>query len=356
MTAAPTQSSPAEIPSQEPHSGTSAGLDRVVHPRLSINQATVKYADLATALRVTGEAGVRSIGLWREPVAQVGLQGAAKLVADSGLRVSSLCRGGFFTAVEGAERRRSIDDNRAAIEETATLAAAGADGSAAVLVLVAGGLPAGSTDLRGARERMRDAIAELEPEARASGVTLALEPLHPMYAADRAVLSTLGQAIDIADQFPVESVGVVVDTFHIWWDPQVLEQIARAGASGRIASYQVCDWVTPLPQDVLLARGMMGDGHIDFATLTRAVDDAGYHGDVEVEIFNQAIWDAEPASVVARAVRAFAENVPLGNVPVGDVPPGNVPLGDVSLGSVPLGDVPPGNVPPGNVPAENMPL
>jgi sugar phosphate isomerase/epimerase len=314
---------------------------RLVHPRLSINQATIKYADLATALRVTAEAGVQSIGLWREPVAEVGLREAAQLVADSGLRVSSLCRGGFFTALEGAERRRSIDDNRAAIEETATLAAAGADGSAAVLVLVAGGLPAGSTDLRGARERMRDAIAELEPEARASGVTLALEPLHPMYAADRAVLSTLGQAIDIADQFPVESVGVVVDTFHIWWDPQVLEQIARAGASGRIASYQVCDWVTPLPQDVLLARGMMGDGHIDFATLTRAVDAAGYRGDVEVEIFNQAIWDADPASVVARTVRAFAENVPLGSVP---------------LGAVPVGDVPPGNVPPRNVPPRNVPL
>jgi sugar phosphate isomerase/epimerase len=271
----------------------------------------VKYASLDRALQVTADAGVRSIGLWREPVAEVGLPEAALRVADSGLRVSSLCRGGFFTAVEGAERRRSLDDNRAAIEETATLAAAGAEGSAAVLVLVAGGLPAGSTDLRGARERMRDAIAELEPVARAAGVVLALEPLHPMYAADRAVLSTLGQAIDLAEEFPAESVGVVVDTFHIWWDPAVLDQIARAGASGRIASYQVCDWVTPLPQDVLLARGMMGDGHIDFGPITRAVVDAGFTGDVEVEIFNQAIWDADPAAVVDRTVRAFAENVPL---------------------------------------------
>lgn len=281
------------------------------HPRLSINQATIKYADLDTALRVTAEAGVQSIGLWREPVAEVGLREAAARVADSGLRVSSLCRGGFFTAFDGEDRRRSLDDNRAAIEETATLAAAGADGSAAVLVLVAGGLPSGSTDLRGARNRMRDAVAELEPDARAAGVTLALEALHPMYAADRAVLSTLGQALDVAEQFPAESVGVVVDTFHIWWDPAVLDQIARAGASGRIASYQVCDWVTPLAADVLLSRGMMGDGHIAFAPLTAAVTAAGYAGDVEVEIFNQAIWDAAPSSVVERTVRAFAEHVPL---------------------------------------------
>ncbi len=281
------------------------------HPRLSLNQATIKYATLDEALRLTAEAGISSIGLWREPVAELGLAESVLRVADSGLRVSSLCRGGFFTAAEPSERRRSLDENRAAIAETAALAAAGAPGSAPVLVIVAGGLPAGSTDLRGARERMRDAIGELEPEAHAAGVILALEALHPMYAADRAVLSTLAQALDLAEQFPAESVAVVVDTFHVWWDPQVLEQIARAGAGGRIASFQVCDWVTPLPQDVLLARGMMGDGHIDFGPLTAAVEAAGYRGDVEVEIFNQTIWDADPAEVLQRAIRAFGAAIPL---------------------------------------------
>jgi sugar phosphate isomerase/epimerase len=282
-----------------------------VNPRLSINQATIKYAGLDEALRITSAAGVQSIGLWRESVAEVGLENAAKLVAESGLRVSSLCRAGFFTADEGAARQSAMDDNRRAIEETAALAAAGADGSAAVLVLVAGGLPTGSKDLVGARERVRDAIAELEPTARALGVTLALEPLHPMYAADRAVMSTLGQALDLAEQFPAESVGVVVDAFHVWWDPDVLRQIARAGISGRIASYQVCDWITPLAADVLLSRGMMGDGHIDFTSLSRAVIDAGYTGDVEVEIFNQEIWDSERVSVVNRTVLAFAESFPM---------------------------------------------
>lgn len=280
-----------------------------VHPRLSINQATIKYADLATALRVTAEAGVQSIGLWREPVGDVGLDVAASMLADSGLRFSSHCRGGFFTLPPGADRVAALDDNRRAIEETATLAAAGAEGSAAVLVLVAGGLPGDSRDLIGARTRVTEAIAELSIDAAAAGVTLAIEPLHPMYASDRAVVSTLGQALDIAEQFSPDVVGAVVDTFHIWWDPDVLAQIARAGVGGRIASYQVCDWATPLPADVLLARHYPGDGVIDFASLTTAVAATGYAGDVEVEIFNEAVWADAPDAVVARTAAAFGEAV-----------------------------------------------
>ncbi|MCW4456654.1 sugar phosphate isomerase/epimerase [Microbacterium sp. MPKO10] len=277
----------------------------MTHPRLSLNQATIKYADLDTALRVTADAGYQSVGLWREPVQEVGLDAAAAMIRDSGLRVSSMCRGGFFTPLEGPERRRAIDDNRRAIEETARVTDAAADGSRAVLVLVAGGLPGGSRDLIGARERVGEALAELVEPAQAAGVQLAIEPLHPMYVSDRAVVSTLGQALDIAEPFPAEAVGVVVDTFHIWWDPDVLAQVARAGAAGRIASYQVCDWATPLPADVLLSRHYPGDGVIDFAPLTRAVTDAGYTGDVEVEIFNQEIWDTDAATAAARTATAF---------------------------------------------------
>jgi sugar phosphate isomerase/epimerase len=279
------------------------------HPRLSLNQATIKYADLATALRVTAEAGIPSIGLWREPVAEVGLAAAQRLVATSGLRVSSLCRGGFFTAADPDRRRAALAENRRAIAETAALAAAGAAGSAPVLVLVAGGLPDGDRDLPGARDRARDAVGALVDDAVAAGVTLAIEPMHPIYAADRGVISTLGQALDVAEQFPAAAVGVVVDTFHVWWDPQLAEQLKRAGAGGRIAGYQVCDWITPLPADALLARGMMGDGHIDFTAITAAVSDAGYAGDIEVEIFNQGIWDADPAAVAARTARSFAAHV-----------------------------------------------
>ncbi|MBW1641134.1 sugar phosphate isomerase/epimerase [Microbacterium resistens] len=280
-----------------------------VDPRLSINQATIKAADLATALRVTAEAGVTGIGLWREPVNEVGLDTAARMLADSGLRFTTHCRGGFFTLPDGPERIAALDDNRRAIEETAVLAAAGAEGSTAVLVLVAGGLPEGSRDLAGARERVRDAIGVLAPEARAAGVTLAIEPLHPMFGSDRCVVSTLGQALDLAADFDAEVVGAAVDTFHIWWDPQVLDQIARAGREGRIATYQVCDWRTPLPADVLLSRHYPGDGIIDFATLTRAVVDTGYDRDIEVEIFNADIWATEPAEVVRRTAEAFARVV-----------------------------------------------
>lgn len=279
------------------------------NPRLSMNVATIKYAPFDDSLRVLVDAGYESVGLWREPIAEVGLVEATKRFADSGLRLSTLCRQGFFTMPEGAERRASIDENRRAIEETATLAAAGAPGSRAVLVLVAGGLPAGSRDLVGARARVADALEELAPEASAAGVTLAIEPLHPMYASDRAVVSTLKQALDLAAPFAPETVGVTVDTFHIWWDPEAVAQIERAGREGRIATYQVCDWNTPLAADPLLSRHQPGDGVIDFGEFTRAVEATGYTGDIEVEIFNQAIWDSPWPDVAARTAEAFESAV-----------------------------------------------
>jgi sugar phosphate isomerase/epimerase len=266
------------------------------HPRLSLNQATIKYASLETALEVTASAGISTIGLWREPVAEVGIEGAVAMVSDSGLRVSSLCRGGFFTMAEGVSRRAALDDNKRALDEAAAL-------RAPTLVLVAGGLPENSRDLAGARERVRDAIGELADYAAATGVSLAIEALHPMYVTDRAVVSTLGQALDIALQFRSAQVGVVIDTFHVFWDPDLLHQIARAGEY--IASYQVCDWATPLPADVLLGRHQPGDGVIDFAPITAAVLATGYAGAIEVEIFNQAVWDAPTADTVDRTVAAF---------------------------------------------------
>jgi sugar phosphate isomerase/epimerase len=277
---------------------------------LSINQATLKRADLATALRAVAQGGVPAIGLWREPVHQVGVPQASRMLQDSGLRMSTLCRAGFFTMPEGAQRREALDDNRRAIDETAQLAAAGAPGSTAVLVLVAGGLPPGSRDLDGARSRVREALEELAPAAAAAGVTLAIEPLHPMFASDRCVVSTLGQALDLAAGFDPEVVGVAVDAYHVWWDPAVLDQVARAGRERRIATYQVCDWSTPLESDVLLSRQYPGEGVIDLATLSRAVWHAGYERDVEVEIFNEAIWDHGPDEVVAHVVRAVEQSVP----------------------------------------------
>ncbi|HJP79856.1 MAG TPA: sugar phosphate isomerase/epimerase family protein [Pseudonocardiaceae bacterium] len=266
--------------------------------RLSLNQATTKRWSVAEAVEGCVSAGIPAIGLWREPVAEIGVDQAKKLVDAAGLRVSSLCRGGFFTATEPGRRRAAIEDNRRAIDEAATL-------GTGTLVLVVGGLPEGSRDLPGARAQVADAIGELADYALDAGVRLGLEPLHPIYCADRAVLSTLDQALDIAEDIP--AAGVIVDAFHIWWDPNVLGAIARAGE--RILSFQVCDWVLPLPADPLLARGMMGDGHIDFRALRRAVDAAGYTGDIEVEIFNADIWAAPGDEVLATMARRYVTEV-----------------------------------------------
>jgi sugar phosphate isomerase/epimerase len=268
--------------------------------RLALNQKTTDRWSVAEAVDGCVRAGVPAIGLWREPVQAVGVAAAAALVADAGLRVSSLCRGGFLTAAEPSAWRQALDDNRRAIEEAAAL-------SAACLVMVVGGLPPGSRDLAGARERVAAGIAELVPYAAGHGVRLALEPMHPIYCADRGVLSTLAQSLDLAERFPPAQVGVAVDTFHVWWDPDVAAQIARAG--DRIASFQVCDWITPLPADTLLARGMMGDGHIDFRLLRAAVEAAGYAGDIEVEIFNAEVWAADPAAVLATVTRRYVSDV-----------------------------------------------
>ncbi|HEX6345826.1 sugar phosphate isomerase/epimerase family protein [Umezawaea sp.] len=265
--------------------------------RLSLNQKTVNSCSLPEAVAACVRAGITSIGVWREPLHEFGVQAGAALLADAGLRVSSLCRGGFFTA---PDRDEVLADNRRAIDETAAL-------DADCLVLVVGGLPPGSRDLAAARAGVADVLARLVPYAADRGVRLALEPMHPIYAADRGVLSTLGQALDLAERHDPAVVGVVVDTFHVWWDPDLERQVARA--ADRIASFQVCDWITPLPADALLARGMMGDGHIDFRHIAGLVAAAGYTGDVEVEIFNADVWREDPDTVVATVVRAFAEHV-----------------------------------------------
>ena len=158
-----------------------------------------------------------------------------------------------------------------------------------------------------ARDRAARAIERLVPYAHELGVNLGIEPMNPIYAADRGVISTLAQALDIAERFEPEDVGVVVDTFHLWWEPGIAEQVQRAGP--RIVSYQICDWITPLPPDTLLARGMMGDGHIDFAAFTRSVAKAGYRGDIEVEIFNADLWAAPPAEVVEVMAGRYLELV-----------------------------------------------
>ncbi|MBF6184215.1 MULTISPECIES: sugar phosphate isomerase/epimerase family protein [Nocardia] len=265
---------------------------------LSLNTATTKRWTLAEAVDGAARAGLGAIGLWRDRVQEIGVAAAAKLVADAGLRVSSLCRGGFLTAP--GDGQSALDDNRRAIDEAAAL-------GTRELVMVMGGIA--DRDLAAARARVEERLALLVPYAAERGVRLALEPLHPMFCADRAVISTLAQALTMARPYPAETVGVVVDTFHLWWDPLLEDQIAQAGAEGRISSYQVCDWLNPMAADPLLSRGMMGDGVVDFATIGGWVRTAGYRGDVEVEIFNAAVWEADGHSVIETMKQRYRELV-----------------------------------------------
>ncbi|GAB2674759.1 sugar phosphate isomerase/epimerase family protein [Nocardia goodfellowii] len=265
---------------------------------LSLNTATTKRWTLTEAVDGAARAGLGAVGLWRDRVDEIGAAAAAKIVADAGLRVSSLCRGGFLT--EPGDGQAALDDNRRAIDDAATLATR-------ELVMVMGGIP--DRDLAGARARVEERLALLAPYAAERGVRLALEPLHPMFCADRAVISTLAQALSMAQPYPADTVGVVVDTFHLWWDPSLEEQIAHAGASGRISSYQVCDWLNPMTADPLLSRGMMGDGVIDFTTIGRWVRTAGYRGDVEVEIFNATIWSSDGHEVIETMKQRYRDLV-----------------------------------------------
>jgi sugar phosphate isomerase/epimerase len=266
--------------------------------RFSINQMTVKQLSLPELVSACGESGVTQVGLWREPVQEYGVTETAKLIREADLTVTTLCRGGFFTATDPEARAAALADNRRAVEEAATL---GTD----TLVLVSGGLPLGSKDLRAARERIADALAELGPYAEQHGVRLAIEPLHPMYASDRCVVSTLTQALDLAERFPAHQVGVTVDTYHIWWDDQAPAQIARAGAGGRIHTFQLADWVTPLPEGVLNGRGQIGDGAIDMREWRGYVEAAGYSGPIEVELFNDELWARDGREVLAETVERF---------------------------------------------------
>ncbi|MGV0742248.1 sugar phosphate isomerase/epimerase family protein [Mycolicibacterium sp. XJ870] len=265
--------------------------------RLSLNTMTTKGFTLHQAADATAAAGLESIGLWRDRVAEAGLDTAAKLVRDNGLRVSSLCRGGFLTEPDGAA---ALDDNRRAIEEAATL-------GTRELVLVVGGIP--DRDLPAARQRVAERLDELVPYAVEHDVRLALEPLHPVFCADRAVISTLGQALALAEPYPATAVGVVVDTFHVWWDPGLAAGIAAAGAQGRISAYQVCDWLVPMAADPLVSRGMMGDGVIDFGAISALVQAAGYSGDIEVEIFNEKVWATDGHTVIETMKQRYRDLV-----------------------------------------------
>jgi sugar phosphate isomerase/epimerase len=250
---------------------------------LSLNTATVrKQWNLAQIIDGCARHGIRGISPWRDQIAQMGLSQAKKSIREKNLVVTGLCRGGFFTAKDWR------DDNRRAIEEAHEL-------GAQCLVLVVGGLLPGTKDLAKSREAVRDGIAEILPEARKAGVPLAIEPLHPMQAAERACINTLEQALDICEALG-EGIGVACDVYHVWWDPKLEQQIRRAGKK-RLFAYHICDWLVPT-RDLLNDRGMMGDGVIDLPLIRSWVATAGYAGFQEVEIFSEDWWRRDPDEVL----------------------------------------------------------
>ena len=248
--------------------------------RVSLNTATVREQwTLAECIEGCARHGFGGICPWRDKLHEMGTTAAARAIRDAGLRVSGLCRGGWYTA-SGALDQQVIDDNHRAVDEAAEL---GAD----CLVMVVGGLPGGSRDLARARALVEEGLDGTLDYARKAGVKVAIEPLHPMYAADRACVSTLGQALDICDRLG-DGIGAAIDVYHVWWDPEIEAQIARAGKE-RILAYHVCDWLVPT-RDLLTDRGMMGDGVVDLRRFRGLVEAEGYDGLVEVEIFSDRDW------------------------------------------------------------------
>jgi sugar phosphate isomerase/epimerase len=269
---------------------------RVSPARLSLNQITADPYDMRSVVDACVRHGIGWISLWRHKVAELGVRETAALVRDAGLSVSSLCRGGFFAAATAAEREARHDDNRRALEA--------AELGTNVLVLVCG--PAPDRDLEAARRMVVDGIERLLPDAERLGIRLGVEALHPIYAGDRSVVVTLGQANRIAERFPAELVGVIVDAYHVWWDPDVYAQIRRAGP--RVLGFHVSDWLVPSP-DPLMGRGVMGDGVIELRRLRAAVEEIGYDGPIEIEIFNKGVWDMPLDEMLPLLQQRFVEHV-----------------------------------------------
>ncbi|MBN1909934.1 MAG: sugar phosphate isomerase/epimerase [Pirellulales bacterium] len=267
--------------------------------RLCLHTITTKPWSIEEATDRYAAAGVKGVTVWRqwlegrEPV-RVG-----QAIRAAGMEVVSLCRGGFFPATDAAARQTAIDDNRRAIDEAAAL-------GAPLIVLVCGASPEQSLDE--SRRQIADGIAAVADHAQASGVRLAVEPLHPMYADLRSAINTLGQANDLCDALDLPSVGVAVDVYHLWWDPNLEAEIARCGQAGRLWAYHVCDWRSPT-EDLLNDRGLMGEGCIPLRQIRAWVESTGFDGPIEVEIFSNRYWAMDQDEFLGKIVQAYKEHV-----------------------------------------------
>jgi sugar phosphate isomerase/epimerase len=276
-----------------------------MNTQISLNQATTRGYPLGETIRVARAAGIEHLGLWIEPAEEIGIPAAKRLIADHGMTVTSICRVGFVADKTGEALDAALDSTRRAIDLSV-------DMGGPMVTFIAGGLATGEKSLRDAAGRVHDALEQLVPYALQAGVVLALEPIHPLFAADRSVVATVDQAVDLIDDLPSEAVGVLIDSYATWWDPQLESALLRAGT--RIAGFQVSDFALPLPAENMNGRLMMGEGVIDFRAMLAMVRDAGFQGPVEVEIFNDALWAQPLDQIIDRTVVAFAEHVAVDEV------------------------------------------
>jgi len=266
--------------------------------KLCLHSITTRPWSLDVALEKFEAAGVRGISIWQDAVQGLGIDRSRRLLETSSVEVVSYVRGGFFPNHRSEARKRAIEDNKRMIDEAAVL-------GAPLLVLVCGAEP--SQSLAESRRQIQDGIEALIPHAAARGVRFGIEPLHPMYADTRSAINTLGQANDVAEAINHEQVGVAVDVYHLWWDDQLERQVQRCGENGNLYAFHICDWKVPT-NDMLLDRGLMGEGCIDVPLIRSWVEAAGFDGYNEVEIFSEHYWSIEQDDWLRRIISAYREH------------------------------------------------
>jgi sugar phosphate isomerase/epimerase len=266
--------------------------------KLCIHTITTKPWKIEDAINNFASAGVRGITVWRDALEGRNIKNTGKLIRDHDLEVVSLCRGGFFPAKDARKRKLAIEDNLKAIEEAENI-------GTSMIVLVCGADPCQS--LEESRKQIHDGIATILPQAKAAGIKLAIEPLHPMYADTRSAINTLEQANEMAEEFDSPFVGVAVDVYHLWWDPNLENEIKRCGKNGNLLAFHICDWNVPTT-DFLLDRGLMGQGCIPIRKIRSWVEEAGFNGFNEVEIFSTAYWKEDQAEFLASIIKAYKEH------------------------------------------------
>jgi len=267
--------------------------------KFCVHTITTKPLALQQAVAAYREAGVSGITVWRDALQPLGVADSAKLLANSGLAVVSLCRGGFFPGATTDAKQKAIDENKRVIDEAAAV-------GAPLIVLVCGAVP--GIPLADQRKQIADGIAAVVPHAAAANVKLGIEPLHPMYAGDRSAINTLGQANDVVELIRSPQVGVTIDVYHLWWDERLQAEIGRAGRAKSIFSYHVCDWLTPT-KDLLNDRGLMGDGCVPLRQIRGWVEAAGFDGFIEVEIFSDRWWATDQAEYLGKIRQAYEKHV-----------------------------------------------